>query len=539
MSAGSLTLTCLLLLGQVPSDVHVTNQRNNRIPFDPVAPEHRQEIREVLLFASRDQGKMWQQVAVAKPDQDGFAFYAPEDGLYWFRAAIINRQGKQEPENIYEGPPNQKMLIDSVKPIVRILSAQRLGDEIAVAWEIREENPDLNSLRLEFRAKDGQWNVVPINPSLKGEARFAPRTPATVELRMQIKDVAGNIGFAPAEVPGTVAVVANAPPNAPPANAPAHAPPGGVGLPPVNNPPTTSTAIPPPVSPQVAVPPLPDTRSPALIDGPRELSPPRPFPADRVAPPPVANPSVQQTPYVDPHTRLVASSDAPAPMAAPARKQMPPLQYINANEINLEYELTRVGPSGVGSVELWWTHNDGQSWERFAVDDHVKPNMPSGRYQRSVELSGDGLYGFILIIRSRAGMGKPNPKAGDVPEMRIEVDTTPPVVGLFAPQADPQRPGNLLLQWSAKDANLTPTPITLEWCDRPGGNWTPIATGLPNTGRHSWQLPEGLPYQVYLRVRARDAAGNEGIAVTPEPQLVDLSEPEGRLVNVTAPPRRP
>src|SRR5262249_13724603 len=200
MSSGTLTLTCLLLLGQIPSDVVVTNQRNHRIPFGPVPPEQRQEIREVLLFASRDQGKMWQQVAVAKPDQDGFAFYAPDDGMYWFRAAIVNRQGKQEPENIYEGPPNQKMLIDSVKPIVRILSAQRVGDEIAVAWEIREENPDLKSLQLEFRAKDGQWSAVPINPSLKGETRFAPRTPATVELRMQIKDVAGNIGFAPAEV---------------------------------------------------------------------------------------------------------------------------------------------------------------------------------------------------------------------------------------------------------------------------------------------------------------------------------------------------
>ena len=34
---------------------------------------------------------------------------------------------------------------------------------------------------------------------------------------------------------------------------------------------------------------------------------------------------------------------------------------------------------------------------------------------------------------------------------------------------DPQRPGHLLLQWSAKDTNLTPTPITLEWCERQGG----------------------------------------------------------------------
>ncbi len=42
-----------------------------------------------------------------------------------------------------------------------------------------------------------------------------------------------------------------------------------------------------------------------------------------------------------------------------------------------------------------------------------------------------------------------------------------------------------------------------------------------------------------MRLRVRDLAGNESIAVTDEPQLVDLSEPEGRLINVTVVPRRP
>src|SRR5207249_7825076 len=121
----------------------------------------------------------------------------------------------------------QKMLIDSTKPIVRITTAQRTGDEIAVAWDITEANPDLASLRLEYRTKDTQWKAVPLNPSLKGDTRFAPGTPATVELRMQIKDMAGNIGFAPAEVMGATTVATNAapPPSAPGSGLPASAPP--------------------------------------------------------------------------------------------------------------------------------------------------------------------------------------------------------------------------------------------------------------------------------------------------------------------------
>src|SRR5262245_4878429 len=147
MGAGTWTVACLLLVGQIPSDVVPTNQRGQHIPFR-LAPEQRAEIKDVLLFASRDQGKSWQQIARVGPEQDAFVLQNLEDGLYWFRAAVVNRQGKQEPDNLYQGPPDQKMLIDSVKPLVRITNAQRIGDEIVVAWEITEEHPDLSSLKL-------------------------------------------------------------------------------------------------------------------------------------------------------------------------------------------------------------------------------------------------------------------------------------------------------------------------------------------------------------------------------------------------------
>ena len=50
------------------------------------------------------------------------------------------------------------------------------------------------------------------------------------------------------------------------------------------------------------------------------------------------------------------------------------------------------------------------------------------------------------------------------------------------------------------------------------------------------QLPAGVPVYVYLRVRVRDKAGNEGIAVTDQPQLADTSEPEGKLIGVSLTP---
>ena len=54
------------------------------------------------------------------------------------------------------------------------------------------------------------------------------------------------------------------------------------------------------------------------------------------------------------------------------------------------------------------------------------------------------------------------------------------------------------------------------------------------SGDFSWKLPPGFPVQVYLRLRVRDKAGNESVAVSRAPEYLDLTEPEGALVGVQA-----
>jgi hypothetical protein len=186
-------------------------------------------------------------------------------------------------------------------------------------------------------------------------------------------------------------------------------------------------------------------------------------------------------------------------------------------------------------VELWLTRNHGTSWERFADDPDVKGNTVGSKYQRRLELPGEGVYGLWLVLRSRAGLGKAPPRPGDAPQMVIEVDLTPPEAQLFAPRPDPQKRDSVLLTWRAKDRNLTPNPITLEWAEQREGPWQLIKSQLPNTGAYSWKVPANLPVNVYLRVRVHDIAGNEGVDVTAEPQPVDLTEPEGRLLPTVRP----
>src|SRR6185436_11732048 len=99
------------------------------------------------------------------------------------------------------------------------------------------------------------------------------------------------------------------------------------------------------------------------------------------------------------------------------------------------------------------------------------------------------------------------PRPGDAPEMRVEIDTQAPTIGLFQPVADPQRPDQLLLRWTARDKNLGATPIHLEYSDQRDGPWLPIKLDAENTGRYanqhvtgdfSWKVPPNIPVQVFL-----------------------------------------
>ncbi len=556
-----------MALGQAPGDVVFSNSRAQKVEAN--FPESRRaEIRELILYASQDQGESWAQVSKINPDQREFAFALPVDGAFWLRVAVVNRAGKQEPENLYRVQPNWKLTVDTLKPLVRITSATRTGNEVAVGWEIREDHPEWTTFRIEYlTSPGGPATPVQAAAGLTGLARFNPSTNGAVVVRLTLKDKAGNETVVSADVAGRDGfAVAAAPSTAPPLPALA-----GSNMPPVL-PTEVSTAM--AQAPPVIPPPPPETFAPQQVERVGAAIPGNPgaqsYPAPErpktfTTPVPLApvggnrwsptSASNYQAPFAE---RPIASTEfpvqqvqyqqAPAPVHTAPRKPMPTLQYVNSPEVVLEYELSKVGPSGVGSVDIYLTQDDGQNWDHVATDPMVIGKKVGGRHQGIVELPGDGVYGFNLVVKSQAQLKQDmamqekkqkGPRGGDVPDIRVEVDTQPPTAELFPPRRDTTKANSLLLIWTASDKNLGTNPVTLEYAERREGPWTKIANNIANSGKHSWQLPNELPVQVFMRLRVADLAGNEGVAVTPDPQLVDLSEPEGRLVNVSVPQRRP
>jgi hypothetical protein len=208
----------------------------------------------------------------------------------------------------------------------------------------------------------------------------------------------------------------------------------------------------------------------------------------------------------------------------------PPVQLVNDPELILTCQVLKVGSSGLKSIEVWITRDEGATWRMFAEDPKPLP-VKAGIYRPSLRLPEDGVYGIRLAFLSNAGRGKPPPVAGDQPDMTVELDTVAPVGKIHKPVPDLMS-NTLMLTWTAEDRNLGPTPITLSWAEKSTGPWQAIAVNVLNTGKYYWTLPPNLPAYVIVKMRMQDRAGNVA-EVTSERELVDLTDPVVRLIGVT------
>lgn len=210
-------------------------------------------------------------------------------------------------------------------------------------------------------------------------------------------------------------------------------------------------------------------------------------------------------------------------------------KFVNNKQVSLRYDLKDVGPSGVSAIELWYTLYKGRAWTKLAeypID--LKDPLDADQTKKlTFEVTDEGIYGITLVAKSGVGLGDRPPQPGERPQFWLEVDLTKPIVQILDVHVgNGIDKGKLTVSWNARDKNLGATPIRLSYAESREGPWNTFADKHANTGKHVWRMPDGLPYQFYVRVEAFDAAGNVGEAVTLEKIKVDLSLPKAKIVDV-------
>jgi hypothetical protein len=222
---------------------------------------------------------------------------------------------------------------------------------------------------------------------------------------------------------------------------------------------------------------------------------------------------------------------------------LPAPQVINVTSFKLAYEVEDKGASGVARADIWVTRDDGHTWTQWQTIDKPESMLVIDLAKKGTK-EVEGVYGIKVILHSGAGLAREAPKPGELPDLRVDVDLTAPALMVFQPVPDATHKDTLVLRWKADDRNLAADPITLEWAEGPKGPWFPIASTdsigstpgavkrLPNTGSYSWKVPANTPPRVYLKVSARDVAGNVAEVIPENPILVDLNKPAAVKLNI-------
>lgn len=535
---GAIIWSCLALtFHQMPVQEYYISSRRFEIPIK-LDPRRALEIQDFILLVSPDKGGTWQQGPPKKAGESKFIFNAQGDGSYWFIVQEVDRSGRTMPADPARAKPSMAIIVDTVRPQIKVTTERLPNGWVQARWSIKEAAPDLHSLKLEYHTDalpPGQWTPLPAALALEGKKEFDPGRDGQsgeVRVRVQLKDQATNEGEDVAILPATGAPAVAVPTSgisAKPAEASAFS------LIPAAQ--TDASSQPNQLTNQQRVRPPLDPPSQGTSGSPTGSGlPPRPAELNPVgsasAPAPMGN------------LPVAASSDPLSPAssnAAPPPPSLSAVKIVKAREVRLDFKVAKVGPSGLGAADVYVTLNNGKTWDKMpgevpislaqGADIHGAEPVPGSV---SVRLPAEGtVYGFIVAVKSKAGLAPPPPKPGDAPRALVELDTTAPKAQMFRPQPDKTQPNTLILAWSAMDRNLADKPVSLEWAEQKDGPWNIIGEGtLPNSGQYPWHLPEHLPPRVFLRLTVRDVAGNEARAQTDKPELIDLSVPETTIIDV-------
>jgi hypothetical protein len=500
--------------------VAATRQHAFLIPFriEPARSPPQQPV-EVQLNVSTNQGATWEVADRVKPDKGNFVYRAPHDGEYWYAIRTVDAQGVVRPEGHLQ--PQLKVLVDTVAPRLDLTATRGAAGEIVVRWQAVDPHLKPASFKLEYQPEPGgPWERVAVEspPSAmrhttSGEATWWPKFPGgAVTVRGEIADSSGN--------PAMNQVVVQATPDA--SNDAASQTPGGSLAP---APLSTSTAGAPaehgsagaarwPADRSTSDPLGADGRA-AAHGGDAQASPGRPPDPRKQTPTRVAAQPVAQT------TRDPAR---PSPLDFSLLPAGDRPRMVGSRTFELEYEVESVGSSGIAKVELWGTLDGGRTWSVYGVDADNRSPLP-------VRVEQEGIYGFRIVVKSGNGLGGQPPVAGDAADVWIGVDLAPPVGRITAAEVS-DRGDELVITWEAGDDMLEVRPVALEFAESPQGPWTPIASGLENSGSYTWRIDGRVPPLIYVRMHVRDEAGNAATFEWTNPVSLDRSRPEGRIRSV-------
>ena len=496
MSTHRLTLPLLLVLVALGAGSPVlaqqggsnreqyTNKSRFKIPFKFDAAELEQlGAREVELWESRDRGASWKARNRVAPAAGKFQYEATESGSYWFCLKLIDRNQNLHPNTAPRA--GLKVYVDLDQPQVDLQLSQGSPGTVQISWNVSDDALELNTLRLRIRQPQRDWKEHSIRRVATGSDDIRVEGAGQFEAELSVADLAGNetVERQTIRIRGSSSTPASARGEKIAAR---QRDPGGDRLEMASQ--------------------FPGPRPKGTRPAPATAQVDRNTPAPPVADAGVGPKNVRRTSTTEPRT------------AAPRT-----VRYVNTLQFDLKYRLRDVDADEQIPVELWMTADGGASWQMASRDD-------DGRSPLQVTVEQPGEYGVQLAWQSRSGRGAPRPQDGTPPRDLFIVDRRAPELELQGVHSSHK--GNIqmvTIRWRAADEHFSETPLRLLWGPTAEGPWTEAIAELPNEGRYDWKPDSQLPDSIFVRLEARDQAGNLRIAESPRPVRLSSVGPDDNL----------
>ncbi len=500
-AAASLAAISLSTSTAAADEPLVTRIGRFQIPFDVEAEPGQPVEGFAVLFGSQDGGQTWEQLQSVPAAQGKFTFNAPRDGRYSFAIRVADAQGNLSATDMQGAQPEMEVIVDTVAPELKLELFDSNPGQVIVSWTCNDSTADPSTLGIEFAdAADGRWKPVQFQAAVNGQAIVSVSPGRAISVRATISDAAGNRSDATAQTtsrPGTAAASPTVGGPATPRSTNPLGPSPFAGDARSSQPAAVNY---PSVTPSSGPPAIPHT---ATQPGSRDVS---------QVPLPSASPAT--FPASMPMTSTVATPANPGES-----------QVVNTSVFDIDYSVEDVGPSGVSAVELFVTEDGGQNWFKYGTDADLKSPF-------TVDTMGEGTFGFAVRVRNGLGFSDTPPQPGQAPEITVTVDTSAPRIEFAQPTVKADGFATIQLQWRVGDQNPSTTPVRLEYAASPAGPWTPVFDWQVDQGGFQWAVRPGTPASVYFRLLARDSAGNVSSSAPPQPVMVDMKKPVGRLIRV-------
>lgn len=509
-----------------------TNKTRFRIPFKfDSAALQRMNARELQLHVSSDRGLTWGLSQTLAPNGGKFEYEAPGDGEYWFAVKTLDGRNQLHPQvGSYE--TGLIVVVDTAQPLLDVKLQQVGPGKVQLSWQAADANLDASTLKLEYYQPGSEaWDVVEVAPRASGQTTWNVAQPGKVTVRGTIADSATNVGRGESQLQ----VAADGEPISKPK--PARRVPiagledgGERAALDLNRAPATprfqpddlAGSRPPAFSPAVELPPVGGSYNGPVITPFGETA----FqnaPEKFVSGNSVTKPEITQDRW-NSNPEPVVAQPMPVPRTVVGRQRV-----VNTRKFQVGYKVEDVGPSGIGGVEMFITQDNGQKWWKYGEDADLRSPF-------DVEVPQDGEYGFAIRVRSGAGLVNEPPQRGESPSIVVAVDQTPPVLELLPVQQGQGATANhLQIRWRVRDDHPAEKSVSLYYASNRNGPWEPISAWKEDSGSFDWTVGPDVPSHLFLRVIARDLAGNVSKAETSTPIVVDLSRPSARIVDVETP----